>query len=101
MFTLGPWTCHKSKRPDNTGGYDYAVVDENHKIIAEVFEHVDFGRKKVYENRPVRANARLIAAAPDLYGALEAFLISEKQLRDAGWKVECDAALAVIKSAQS
>lgn len=70
-FTKGPWECRRALHPDNTGGFDYAIAADG-KIIAEAFEHVDYADgRDGYDCRPVAANARLIAAAPDLYEALE------------------------------
>ena len=71
-FTPGPLTIKRSLSSDNTGGYDYAIIDEAGQIIAETYEHVGVGRElgAVYDKRPARANAVLFAAAPDLYEAL-------------------------------
>jgi hypothetical protein len=71
--TLGPWECRRAKQPDNTGGYDYAVVAPDKAIIAECFAHVDWREPGVScEMRPAEANANLIAAAPDLLDAAKA-----------------------------
>ena len=73
QHTPGELTFRRATRPDNTGGYDYAIVDAENKIIAETFAHVDYatGATSVYEERPAESNARLFAAAPDLYEALQ------------------------------
>jgi hypothetical protein len=68
--TKAPWKVKKSKEPDNTGGYDYAIIDSQEKIIAETFEHVG-KTKNGYEKRPAEANAKLISAAPELLEALK------------------------------
>lgn len=73
--TPGPWEFRLATKPDNTGGYDCAVIDSERKIIAECFQNV--GRKDSgdgYETRPCYENASLIAAAPELLAAAEAAL---------------------------
>lgn len=62
--TPGPWHTATAARLDNVGGRDVAVVDQANYIIAEAFEIVGHG-----EHRSAEANARLIAAAPDLLEA--------------------------------
>ena len=78
--TPGPWIYHRSKQPDNTGGYDYAITDSQNKIIAETFQNVDYASHdgKVYNQRPAEANARLIAAAPELFAILSELLENEE-----------------------
>ena len=78
-YTLGPWHARGPSQPDNTGGRDWCVLDDDGKIIAECFEHVGFSDdRKTYAVRPAEANARLIAAAPEMLEALE------QVARDAG-----------------
>lgn len=70
QHTPGPWETRRARTPDNTGGYDWAVAKDG-KVIAECFEHVDFADVGTgFYRVPVEANARLIAAAPDLLEAL-------------------------------
>ena len=78
-FTHGPWSAQRAIKPDNTGGYDFAVMDARGKIVAEAFEHVGLSDGSLasmrlpagaYDARPVAANAALIAAAPDMFAAL-------------------------------
>lgn len=64
--TPGPWGLRRAISPDNVGGYDYAILDAENRIIAEAFQKVDFGTE-----RPCEANARLIATAPELLFALK------------------------------
>jgi len=60
--TDGPWDYCCAKSCDNTGGYDYAIMDKDRKIIAETFEHV--GESGLgYDQRPSDVNAELIAAS--------------------------------------
>lgn len=68
--TPGPLTTRRAMHPDNTGGYDHAVLDDGGAIIAECFENVGNGL-----GRPAKANASLFAAAPDLLAACEAALL--------------------------
>ena len=71
-FTPGPWVPRRAAKPDNTGGYDWAIIAPDKAIVAECFEVVDWAENGVdFDTRPVEANARLIAAAPDLLEALQ------------------------------
>ena len=63
--TAGPLTTRRAPKPDNVGGYDYAIVDSEGRIVAETFEVVDDGDK-----RDAKALADLFAAAPQLADAL-------------------------------
>lgn len=83
--TPGPWEARRAVQPDNVGGYDYAIIAPGKVILAEAFEIVGDG-----DARPVEANARLIAAAPDQLAALLAlverfnrFLSSDRNQADA------------------
>ena len=49
------------------GGTDYAILDENNKVIGEAFEVVG-----IEDTRPAYENAKLWAAAPNMLTALEA-----------------------------
>ena len=69
--TSGPWQTKRARHPSD-GGFDYAInakVGMYERCIAEAFEVVDHGVKV-----PAEANARLMAAAPDLLEAAEAIL---------------------------
>ena len=77
-FTPGPWVPRRAAKPDNTGGYDWAIIAPDKAIIAECFEVVDWAENGVdFDTRPVEANARLIASAPDLLEALQFYANSE------------------------
>jgi len=76
--TPGPWTVAKAVKLDNTGGQDYGVVDVDQNVIAEAFQRVG---ETTY--RPAEANARLIAAAPTMLGALEASLDDDVSIANA------------------
>ncbi len=65
--TPGPWSAQRAKYPVD-GEFDYcigAMVNGQTKCIAEAF-----GRVSVDGRPNAEANARLIAAAPDLLAAL-------------------------------
>lgn len=67
--TKGPWDV-KRARFLSDGGYDYgiiATIDGTRRCIAETFEVIADGGRTA----PAEANAHLIAAAPELYEALE------------------------------
>jgi len=74
QHTPGPWAVHRAKQADNTGGYDCAIIDLEGKIIAEAFEHVGWKDARSFIKRPVVANARLLATAPELLDCLSCLL---------------------------
>lgn len=84
--TPGPWKESRAKERDNTGGWDYAILDGNNKIIAEAFENVGFasGSTVIHDFRPVEANARLIASAPELLEALDTIAKLYERLETTG-----------------
>lgn len=82
--TPGPWTVHHFLAPDmdRTDAGLYEVEEANRRIL----ERLDDGRTGDREDRTsawmdvhdeADANARLIAAAPDLLAALKAILNSD------------------------
>lgn len=62
--TEGPWTIQRSKDLHD-GQYDFAINATKAKVIAEAF-----GRDTRGNIIAAEANARLIAAAPDMLAAL-------------------------------
>lgn len=60
------YEARKSRRPDNTGGYDWAVVDTQHdsSVIAEFFEHVGWKDRAAgtYRKLDAEGSARAYAA---------------------------------------
>jgi len=85
--TPGPWITRGPRRVDQ--GDDYAIVAGG-EIIAEAF-----GRTSQNNFPPSAANARLIAAAPDLLAALKEVVALSDRKHDA-W----DAARAAIAKAE-
>jgi len=78
--TPGPWTV-KGPSPggsDIDDGGDYAILDEERAILAEVYRKVARSGE-----RPAEANAHLIAAAPKLLAALKALV----PLAEAAWRL--------------
>lgn len=69
-FTKGPLKVFRAKHPDNTGGYDYAVMDADDKIVAEFYEHVGHDGNGGYTRLPAIFNATLYVGASDMYAAL-------------------------------
>lgn len=78
--TPAPWAYHKASSPDNTGGYDYAIVDADGKLIAETFEHVGYRDARSFENRPAKDNAVLIASSPLMLETLKKVMEDYKGL---------------------
>lgn len=65
-WTPGPWTVHKSRTTDDVG------IIGGGGCLAECFSEIR--RKNENAVREQEANAHLIAAAPDLYAALDAII---------------------------
>lgn len=68
MYTPGPWEVRKAKQPVD-GAFDFAIgadFGDSKHCIAEAFGMVSEGCPA-----PAEANARLIAASPDMLKALE------------------------------
>lgn len=77
--TPGPWKTSRAKRPSD-GAYDYAIgadFGDQTLAIAEAFGRVD---DDIYPD--AEANARLIAAAPDMLEVIKQLLKSSD-----GWDV--------------
>ena len=72
-YTPGPWEL--CKLPPASWTY---IQDQNHEVVASVGEWTSDGKlNKFHGNRGVeeaKANAQLIAAAPDLLDALEGLI---------------------------
>lgn len=87
-MTKSKWREHRSPTPDNTGGYDYAILDEERKIVAEVYQHVG-GVHGAYVERPVFENALGIVAlknhAPRIITELQAENARLRMAVDAEW----------------
>lgn len=66
--TPGPWHVKRAAVLTD-GGYDYAICSADTEVIAEAF-----ARTSATNWPPAEANARLIAAAPEMYEALKALL---------------------------
>ena len=77
--TQGPLRTRRAIHPDNVGGYDYAILDTDSRVIGEAFDIVGNG-----EHRPALHNATLWAAAPELLEALEALAPVDKYGRTDG-----------------
>ncbi|MEM9165992.1 MAG: hypothetical protein AAGB48_03100 [Planctomycetota bacterium] len=65
--TPGPWRSKRALEMRD-GAWDYAILDGESRIIAETFGIVGYGDSGL---RPSEANARFIAAAPEMYEALK------------------------------
>jgi hypothetical protein len=67
-YTPGPWKLKNAELgPDNDKGIMYIDENENQSLLAEVYEVVNPSGRKA----DVEANARLIAAAPEMLEALK------------------------------
>lgn len=68
-------TVKRAAKPDNVGGYDWAIIDEQGKVIGEAFEIVGKGAM-----RNAEANARLWSSAASLKAQRDALLAAAKVL---------------------
>lgn len=81
-FTPGPWHQSHCKNDDGET-YSTKVYDHKHVIAVVDWYPIDMGNGRIATSR--EANARLIAAAPDMYEALkEALPELEESLRECG-----------------
>ncbi|HOW49902.1 MAG TPA: hypothetical protein PLB26_19850 [Rubrivivax sp.] len=102
MHTPGPWVPRASKF-----GLDFGIVINGEFVIAEVFSDIRSERHRDVEE--ARANARLIAAAPELLEALRTTRGNVASLGPAGaipfeyreWLAMLDAAIAKATGAAS
>jgi hypothetical protein len=62
------WHVVRANRPDSVGGTDYGILDERNLVVASVHEVVAPGIR--YN---AQRHARLMAAAPVMLAALEAY----------------------------
>ena len=95
--TPGPWMVEGPSKPtaDTPMGGDFAILDGGTNIIAETFRTVG-----VDSYRPAEANARLIAAAPELLGLLIKCRRALSGLLDEKRLAEIDAAITKATGAK-
>ena len=73
-FTPGPWIVdHHTKDVPEDGGLPCAIYAEDDNLIAG-FEDTHLHMLKAEHAKQSHANAHLIAAAPELYEVVEAFV---------------------------
>lgn len=95
--TPGPWTCHVTVTDDDSWapGVQKVEVESGETLIASYkTEYVEYPSQDECE-----ANARLIAAAPELLEALSALMELERRGRFMPIGREWDAARAAIARA--
>lgn len=61
--TPGPLTYSRAKKPDNVGGWDWAIADANGNVVAECFDIVGEDQNG-YTKIDAEGLARLFAGAP-------------------------------------
>ena len=85
-FTLGPW---KTNFEDYTKPY-VEIINEDNIVITQMPDgEIIVGDKTMLGLENIEANINLIAAAPDLYEALEAYDKAEADiLENANWYTE-------------
>lgn len=101
--TPGPWKVSASALADNANDYAiYVMRDDRRQIIAEAF-----GRSDWQHTHPSDANARLIAAAPELLEACSTLvqvieqLVPEPSVRGVADVVLFQARAAIAKAVPS
>lgn len=99
-FTPGPWTHYQGNlRSEFPTRINEIHAGLKHVVVA----WPGFDSSNITERREVTANARLIAAAPDLYAALTDMLAGWRYIRDhhgdlpgVGWDRAEEAARAAL-----
>ncbi len=90
--TPGPWKVVKPNNPGPQQENDRLIATKDKKHVAEIFQYQNHKN----QNGPSLANARLIAAAPELLEACKAFVEAwEKSLQ----LEKTDTALRLAKTA--
>lgn len=64
--TPGPWAKHTPSSPTQTAVIARELPDHQRTVVAVIPDHREFGVASVADFYEAEANARLIAAAPDL-----------------------------------
>lgn len=106
MFTPGPWRADRAasmwhkRGPDDRNGVNAVVIW--HERSSGGCSPVAWVSPYLYSQDPI-ADARLIAAAPDLYEALKKFLDSYLRLVNSGdcgnWNPETEAVVIAARAA--
>ena len=104
QHTPGPWTYHRGSwgfhgDPDEDSGFHFLLGGEEASGVEEIIGYADMlypDDGQQYEE--AEANARLIAAAPDLLAALEAWLAWDGEIRETpSPRIMAEAAIAKAK----
>ena len=69
-FTPGPWKFVRASKSGINQENDHLIYNEQKRHIAEVFQYQE--HEFIISLSEAEANARLIAAAPEMFTALEA-----------------------------
>lgn len=91
-WTAGPWVAGRSDMATIVDGFDSKWVYSGEQYVAVASGRIEGSWDEVM------ANAHLIAAAPDLYEALKAFVDAAGDFLDRGGEMRADAIALVMKA---
>lgn len=83
-FTPGPWVY----APDYDENDGDIIINRDYEFPVAICFKSDLRDEIQYDPEEVRANANLIAAAPDLYAALEEVLNSTMAMREEDFRYD-------------
>ena len=102
--TPGPWTIHNPSSPKQAAVIAREIPGSSRRtVVAVIPDHLEFGTASVTDWNEQEANARLVAAAPDMLTTLQSILNIAllMQQRDGGpWAktIEHEARQALTKA---
>lgn len=99
QHTPGPWTCHDGYRRINSRGSLVVSVGDcpNQEYYSGRYA-VEAPHLTAVNENELEANARLIAAAPDMLAELEELLMFARSVRPGGRILESDPDLDAVES---
>lgn len=97
--TPGPWAQHTPSGPADTAVIVRELPDHRRTVVAVIPGHYSHGKASVTDWDEAHANARLVAAAPEMLIALECALRAmENQCHRDGIDPQTDTTCAIVRN---